>query len=189
MLRSLSRSRPDFLRLARPTARKQPLQGPTARRARALFNSRHLCSAAHVEDTIFALSSGARGIRSGVAILRVSGPDAKDVLTHLCKPGSVFPKPRVASYRRLYGHTSAADYELLDKALVIWFPAPNTFTGEDVVELHLHGGRSVVSGEKACESEATAFLQSSHQELSKRLSICHLIARVLVRVLGRESCD
>jgi tRNA modification GTPase len=101
----------------------------------------------HVEETIFALSSGARGVRAGVAIIRISGPGAKDVLEQLLSRENLpFPKPRVASYRKLYGHTSTVEHGILDKALVIWFPAPNTFTGEDIVELHLHGGRAVVSG-------------------------------------------
>lgn len=86
--------------------------------------------------TIFALSS-APG-RSGVAILRVSGPAAGIVLNVMAKPR---PKPRYAAGRRIVHPTTA---EALDRGIVIWFPAPASFTGEDVAELQVHGGRAVV---------------------------------------------
>jgi tRNA modification GTPase len=71
--------------------------------------------------------------------LRVSGPNARDVALSLAGD---LPKPRVAALRELHDKSGA----LLDKALVLWFPAPASFTGEDVVELHVHGGRAVVAG-------------------------------------------
>lgn len=86
--------------------------------------------------TIFALSS-APG-RSGVAILRVSGPAAGMVLNVMAKPR---PKPRYAAGRRIVHPTTG---EALDRGIVIWFPAPASFTGEDVAELQVHGGRAVV---------------------------------------------
>jgi len=88
------------------------------------------------ESTIFALAS-APG-RAGVAVFRISGPLAKDAL-NLCRP-SPQPKPREASLRKI--HHPKSD-ELIDQALVLWFAAPNSFTGEDVVEFHTHGGRAV----------------------------------------------
>jgi len=87
-------------------------------------------------DTIFALSSGA--LPAAVAIIRVSGPAAKQALETLA--GSA-PEPRVARVRALRGAGGA----LLDRALVLWFPGPATATGEDLAELHLHGGRAVVA--------------------------------------------
>lgn len=84
--------------------------------------------------TIFALASGAGP--AGVAVIRVSGPLSGPALRALS--GSL-PKPRVASLRPLV-HAG----ERLDDALVLWFPAPASFTGEDVAELHVHGGAAVI---------------------------------------------
>lgn len=88
-------------------------------------------------DTIFAPASGAG--RAAVAVLRLSGPDAGAVVVGLC---GVVPPPRVARLRSLRG----ADGEMLDRALVLWFPGPASYTGEDAAELHLHGGRAVMDG-------------------------------------------
>src|SRR5690606_3839528 len=74
----------------------------------------------------------------GVAVLRISGPAAGTVLDEMAAPR---PRPRQASLRRLRHPVSE---ESLDQALVLWFPAPASFTGEDVAELHVHGGRAVV---------------------------------------------
>jgi tRNA modification GTPase len=74
-----------------------------------------------------------------VSVLRISGPHARDVALSLA---GELPLPRVATLRELHDKSGA----LLDKALVLWFPAPASFTGEDVVELHVHGGRAVVAG-------------------------------------------
>ncbi|KAI0558187.1 50S ribosome-binding GTPase [Gracilaria domingensis] len=95
------------------------------------------------EDTIFALSSGA-GVTAGVAVIRISGPHATACLRRLLSSQSLsaIPPPRYAALRRLYHPTSA---ELLDEALVLYFPSPKSFTGEDVVELHVHGSRAVIS--------------------------------------------
>lgn len=87
-------------------------------------------------DTIFALASGAG--RAAVAIMRLSGPDAGRILGRLA--GSM-PQPRRASLRRLRD----ADGEVLDEALVLWLPAPRSYTGEDSAELHLHGGPAVIA--------------------------------------------
>lgn len=89
-------------------------------------------------DTIFALASGAG--RAGVAVYRLSGPAAGDALCHLS--GRALPAPRQAVRRRL----ADAKGQVLDEGLVLWFPGPASFTGEDVVELHLHGGRAVGAG-------------------------------------------
>jgi tRNA modification GTPase len=88
-------------------------------------------------DTIFAPASGAG--RAAVTVLRLSGPASGTLLTALC--GQV-PPPRVASLRSLRGR----DNEMLDRALVLWFPGPASYTGEDAAELHLHGGRAVMEG-------------------------------------------
>ncbi|MEM6850619.1 MAG: tRNA uridine-5-carboxymethylaminomethyl(34) synthesis GTPase MnmE [Pseudomonadota bacterium] len=88
-------------------------------------------------DTIFALSSG-QGV-AGVAVVRLSGPKSADALQQLTQRAA--PTPRRASLRTL---RRADDGAQLDDALVLLFPAPASFTGEDVVELHLHGGRATV---------------------------------------------
>jgi tRNA modification GTPase len=87
-------------------------------------------------DTIYALSSG-QG-RAAVAVLRLSGPDALTAAAALAGPLS---EPRRASLRTLRDPRSGA---ALDRAIVIAFPAPASFTGEDAAELHVHGGRAVV---------------------------------------------
>lgn len=88
-------------------------------------------------DTIIALASGAG--RAGVAVIRVSGPGALGVLSAI-SPGHTAPKPRMASVRPL----KDADGGLIDEALVLFMPGPASYTGEDVVELQVHGGRAVV---------------------------------------------
>ncbi len=87
-------------------------------------------------DTIFALSS-APG-RAGVAVVRISGPQAVVILDKITK--SALPDPRVLVVRELI-----ADAELIDKAMVVWFQEGRSFTSELVVELHLHGGRATVA--------------------------------------------
>ncbi len=88
-------------------------------------------------DTIFAPAT-APG-RAAVAVVRLSGPAAGDALRRL---SGRLPKPRRASLRRLRDGAGA----LLDEALVLWLPGPSSYTGEDSVELHLHGGPAVVAG-------------------------------------------
>ncbi|MBB6308720.1 tRNA uridine-5-carboxymethylaminomethyl(34) synthesis GTPase MnmE [Xanthobacter tagetidis] len=89
------------------------------------------------EDTIFALSSGRPP--SGVAVVRLSGPAAGDAVRALLGD---LPPPRFARYGAL---RDPARGEVLDRALVLFFPGPASTTGEDVAELHLHGGRAVVA--------------------------------------------
>ena len=89
-------------------------------------------------DTIVALASGAG--RAGVAVIRVSGADAGKVLRALSSED--LPEPRRAEVRDL--RNGAGD--LIDRGLVLWFAAPASFTGEDVAELHVHGGPAVIAG-------------------------------------------
>lgn len=88
-----------------------------------------------IADTIFALSSGSPP--AGVAVIRISGPDVRFGLETII--GSI-PEPRNAALRFIRGEQG----ERLDHGLVLFFPGPASFTGEDVVELHVHGGRAVV---------------------------------------------
>jgi tRNA modification GTPase len=93
------------------------------------------------QDTIYALSSGFTGQQAtALAVIRISGPQAHDVLTALT-PTRPLPKPRVAALRKL-----AFENQMLDHALVLRFDGPNSFTGEDLIELQCHGSRAVVQG-------------------------------------------
>ena len=83
-------------------------------------------------DTIFAVASGAG--HAAIAVMRLSGPNSRRVLAALC--GRV-PPPRRVSLRRLGD---------IDHAMVVWLPAPGSYTGEDSAELYLHGGRAVLTG-------------------------------------------
>lgn len=78
--------------------------------------------------------------RAGVAVLRLSGAGARDALLKIGVPSSL-PEPRRAVLRDIVDFRS---HEVIDHALVLFFPAPHSFTGEDVVELHLHGGRAIL---------------------------------------------
>ncbi|KAF9913915.1 tRNA modification GTPase gtpbp3, mitochondrial [Lobosporangium transversale] len=92
-------------------------------------------------DTIFALSTHPG--KAGIAVIRISGSQAISVLRSMTPAKSSLPKPRHAVTRRLICPQTT---EILDKGMVIWFPGPNSFTGEDSVEFHCHGGRAVVDG-------------------------------------------
>ena len=88
-------------------------------------------------DTIYALSSASG--RAGVAVIRLSGPNAMAALRQIVVGEP--PAPREAGLRRLRHPGSGVD---LDQGIVLAFPAPGSFTGEDVAEFHVHGGRAVV---------------------------------------------
>jgi tRNA modification GTPase len=87
-------------------------------------------------DTIFALSSGA--LPAGIAVVRISGAEAGAVLERLA---GRLPQPRRAGLVRLTGGGGL----LLDRAMALWLPGPGSATGEDMAELHLHGGRATVA--------------------------------------------
>ena len=87
--------------------------------------------------TIFALSTGPG--TSGVAIIRISGDDASIVIKSLTS--REIPPPRLATLRKINYINS---FELIDEGLIIWFPGPNSYTGEDMAEIHVHGGKAVV---------------------------------------------
>lgn len=99
----------------------------------------------NASDTIFALASGAG--RGAIAVIRVSGAGTAGVVAAIA---GGLPRPRAASLRRLRDQTG----EVLDQALLLWFPGPGSYTGEDSAELHLHGGSAVI----AAVSDALAAL-------------------------------
>ncbi|EMC96546.1 hypothetical protein BAUCODRAFT_480285 [Baudoinia panamericana UAMH 10762] len=107
-------------------------------------------------STIYALST-APG-RAAIAVIRISGYACLDIYRRLC-PGKALPKPRYATVRTLHDpNKRPAPETVLDaNALIFYFPAPRTATGEDVLELHVHGGTAVVkavlSAVPTCASE------------------------------------
>ena len=96
-------------------------------------------------DTIIALASGAG--RAGIAVIRASGAGASALLRQLSAHApdvsreTPMPTPRRAAIRSLHDRDGA----FLDEALVLWMPGPNSYTGEDTVELHVHGGAAVIA--------------------------------------------
>ena len=87
--------------------------------------------------TIYALSTGP-GV-SGVAIIRVSGEETSKVVKSLT--GRELPKPRVATLRKIENIDNS---EIIDEGLILWFPGPQSYTGEDMAEIHIHGGKAVI---------------------------------------------
>ncbi len=110
--------------------------------------------------TIFALSS-APG-RAGVAVIRISGTATGTALDMMTAPR---PRARFASGRHL---THPRTGDVLDHALVIWFPAPKSFTGEDVAELQVHGGRAVVQAVLAALGEIPGCRLAEPGEFARR---------------------
>ncbi len=87
--------------------------------------------------TIYALSSGP-GI-SGVAIIRISGPETYTVIKSLTGRDNL--KPRMANLLKINNINTS---ELIDEGIIIWFPGPESYTGEDMAEIHVHGGKAVI---------------------------------------------
>jgi Predicted GTPase len=87
--------------------------------------------------TIYALSSGP-GI-SGVAVIRISGPESKIAIEKMTN--EEIPPSRMASLRKV---NKINNNELIDEGIIIWFPGPDSYTGEDMVEFHVHGSRAVI---------------------------------------------
>jgi len=114
---------------------------------------------ADLADTIFAHSSGRPP--AAIAVIRISGSHAHAAARELA---GELPEPRHAALRTL----RRPDGELLDRALVIRFDGPASVTGEDLVELHCHGGRAVVDGVLAALGEVTGLRQAEAGEFTRR---------------------
>jgi tRNA modification GTPase len=115
------------------------------------------------DDTIFALSSGSSHQATAVAVIRLSGPQAGAMLQSLTQ-GRPLPPPRTAVVRKLFHPVT---HEPLDHALVLYFRAPASFTGQDVVELHCHGSRAVVSSVLECVGDAHRYLSGSNVRVAE----------------------
>ena len=151
--------------------------------------------------TIYALSTGP-GV-SGVAIIRVSGVEAATVIKSLT--GRKVPKPRMAVLRKINNTNTS---ELIDEGIIIWFPGPESYTGEDMAEIHVHGGRAVIeaihnsiSKVKNCRlAEAGEFTKLAFQNgkinLLKAESIADLISaeteiqrRQAIKIMNGKTAD
>ena len=88
--------------------------------------------------TIYALSSGPG--TSGIAVIRVSGKEAAEVIRKTT--GENLPSPRVATLKKMKNINTN---ELIDEGVILWFPGPDSYTGEDLAEFHVHGSRAVIS--------------------------------------------
>ncbi len=110
-------------------------------------------------DTIYAQASGLG--TAGVAVIRVSGPKVLTVLEKLCNLKN--PKPNHAYFRSI----KSGD-KTLDKGLILYFKAPHSFTGEDVAELQVHGGRGVIQAIMQALSEISGLRPAERGEYSRR---------------------
>ena len=111
--------------------------------------------------TIYALSSGP-GI-SGVAVIRVSGKNAALVIKKLT--GSKLPSPRIATLKKF---NKNGKKEMIDEGVIIWFPGPNSYTGEDLAEFHVHGSRAVIKAMHLAISKINNCRLADPGEFTKR---------------------
>jgi len=111
--------------------------------------------------TIYALSTGP-GI-SGIAVIRVSGKNTAEVIKKLT--GSKLPVPRVATLKKF---NKNGGKELIDEGVIIWFPGPNSYTGEDLAEFHVHGSRAVIKAMHLAISKINNCRLADPGEFTKR---------------------
>ena len=111
-------------------------------------------------DTIFALSSGRPP--AAIAVVRISGPRARVALEQLI--GRV-PQPRRASLARVH---DPATGDIIDEGLALWFPGPNSETGEDIAELQVHGGRAVIAAVLAALAKLAGLRHAEAGEFTRR---------------------
>ncbi len=110
--------------------------------------------------TIYALSTGP-GI-SGVAIIRISGEKTKTVIELLTN--KAIPEPRVATLRKINKINTS---ELIDEGIVLWFPGPESYTGEDMAEFHIHGSKAVIDALHVSISEIESCRLAEPGEFTK----------------------
>jgi len=96
--------------------------------------------------TIYALSSGP-GV-SGIAVIRISGQETSKVIELLT--GKSLPKPRVATLRKINKINTS---KLIDEGIILWFPGPESYTGEDMAEIQVHGSKAVIDALHSSISE------------------------------------
>ena len=111
--------------------------------------------------TIYALSSGP-GV-SGIAVIRVSGKNTTEVIKKIT--GTKLPTPRIATLAKFNKNGTK---ELIDEGIIIWFPAPNSYTGEDLAEFHVHGSRAVINAMHSSISKIKYCRLAEPGEFTKR---------------------
>ena len=111
--------------------------------------------------TIYALSTGS-GI-SGIAVIRVSGKKTSEVVKKLT--GQSLPKPRVATVKKF---NKNGQKNLIDEGVIIWFPGPNSYTGEDLAEFHIHGSHAVINAMQEAISKIKDCRLAEPGEFTKR---------------------
>jgi len=111
--------------------------------------------------TIYALSTGP-GV-SGVAVIRVSGENTAEVVKKIT--GTSLPPARTATLRKF---NKNGGKEMIDEGVIIWFPAPNSYTGEDLAEFHVHGSRAVISAMHSAISKVKNCRLAEPGEFTKR---------------------
>jgi len=123
---------------------------------------------AAITPTIYALAS-AHG-RAGIAVIRISGPSADHALQRLAPNLSEMPPPRYLQRVNLFDTESKNDQapQQIDQALAVRFPAPHSFTGEDVIELHVHGGHAVINALMTSLSSIENLRPAEPGEFSRR---------------------
>ena len=127
-------------------------------------------------DTIYALSSGR--LPAAIAVIRISGPDAKTALETLA--GKV-PEPRRAAYAKFLDPDSR---ETLDDGLALWIPGPKSETGEDMAELHIHGGRAIVASIFRVLGALKGFRPAEAGEFTRRALLNGKVDLTVVEGLG-----
>jgi len=111
--------------------------------------------------TIYALSSGLG--TSGIAVIRVSGKNSSEVVKKII--GTELPPPRVATLKKF---NKNGGKELIDEGVILWFPAPNSYTGEDLAEFHVHGSRAVIKAMHLAISQVKNCRLAEPGEFTKR---------------------
>ena len=110
--------------------------------------------------TIYALSSGP-GL-SGIAVIRVSGSDTLNVLKNMTY--LPIPDPKVASLRKFINPETK---ETIDEGILLWFPGPESYTGEDMAEFHIHGSKAVIEAMSLCISKVNGCRLAEPGEFTK----------------------
>ena len=110
--------------------------------------------------TIYALSSGP-GL-SGIAVIRVSGSDTLKVLKNMTY--LPIPDPKVASLRKFINPKTK---EIIDEGILLWFPGPESYTGDDMAEFHIHGSRAVIEAMSLCISKVNGCRLAEPGEFTK----------------------
>ncbi|CAO3606753.1 unnamed protein product [Mucor hiemalis] len=121
------------------------------------------CKVVSRPQTIYALSTSPG--KAGVAVVRISGNNAKEAINKMTKRPELISEARKAYMKRIRHPLSG---EVLDRGLVLWFPKPNSFTGEDSVELQIHGGNAVVKSVLDALHELEDFRMAEQGEFARR---------------------